>query len=69
MNEGIAKLTNIVEEKDLQIVTLANQLEAQQDMKVNLKVDPLKKGADEEEKPLMERVEEKLEPDQAAVLI
>ena len=42
MNEAIAKLTRTVEEKDLQIAALANQLEAQHDVKVDLKVDPSK---------------------------
>lgn len=34
-------------------------------MKVDLKVDPLKKEDDEDEEPLMEKVEEK--PDQATI--
>ena len=69
MNEAIAKLTRTVEEKDLQIAALANQLVAQHDMKVDLKVGLLKKEADEEENPPMEKVKEKLEPDQAAALM
>ena len=68
MNEAIAKLTRTVEEKDLQIAALASQLEAQ-DVKVNLKVGPAKKEADEEEKPPVEKAEEKRKPDEAATLM
>ncbi|KAB2634782.1 pollen-specific leucine-rich repeat extensin-like protein 4 [Pyrus ussuriensis x Pyrus communis] len=64
MNEAIPKLTRTVEEKDLQITTLVNQLEVQHE-KVDPKVDLLKREADEEEKLLVKKVEEKLELDQA----
>ncbi|KAM1359723.1 hypothetical protein ACFX2F_046659 [Malus domestica] len=69
MNEAIRKLTRTMDEKDLQIAALANQLEAQQDVNVNLKVDPLKKGANEEEEPPVEKVNEKLKLDQATTLM
>ncbi|MBT0984566.1 hypothetical protein KJ032_26385, partial [Salmonella enterica subsp. enterica serovar Typhimurium] len=69
MNEAIARLTRIVEEKDLQIVALANRLEAQDDENLDPKVDPPKKGVGEEEEPPMEKVDTKPEPDQAAALM
>ncbi|KAM1242887.1 hypothetical protein ACFX2G_035195 [Malus domestica] len=42
MNEPIARLTRTVEEKDLQIATLVNRLEAQDGDKPNPENDPLK---------------------------
>ncbi|KAM1232688.1 hypothetical protein ACFX13_002532 [Malus domestica] len=46
MNEAIARLTQIVEEKDLQIAALVNQLDAKPDVKVEPEVNPLKKEND-----------------------
>ncbi|KAM2086708.1 hypothetical protein ACFX1R_024216 [Malus domestica] len=62
MNEVIVRLTRTVEEKDSQITALINQLEAQHDEKPDLKGNPPKKGAGEEEEPLAEQIEEKPEP-------
>ncbi|KAM1861264.1 hypothetical protein ACFX13_013341 [Malus domestica] len=69
MNEAITRLTRIVEEKDSQIAALVNQLEAQQDEKLDLKGNPVKKENDEDEEPPVEKVEEKLKPDQSATLM
>ena len=69
MNEAIAKLTRTMKEKDLQIAALANQLEAHHDVKVDLKVDLVKKETNGEEKPPVEKVEEKQEPDQAVAVM
>ncbi|KAM1005579.1 hypothetical protein ACFX1T_002459 [Malus domestica] len=69
MNEAIARLTQTVEEKDLQIAALVNQLDAKPDVKVEPEVNPLKKENDEDEEPLVEKVDMKPEPDQAAVLM
>ena len=63
MSEAIAKLTRTLEEKDLQIATLVNRLEAQHDEKT----DPQKKETDEDEVLSIEKAEEKL--DQALVLM
>ncbi|KAM1005545.1 hypothetical protein ACFX2A_002392 [Malus domestica] len=43
MSEAIAKLTRIAEEKDLQIATLVNRLEVQDDENPNPKVNSLEK--------------------------
>ncbi|KAM1348211.1 hypothetical protein ACFX2F_002409 [Malus domestica] len=69
MNEAIARLTQTVEEKDLQIAALVNQLDAKPDVKVEPEVNPLKKENDEDEEPLVEKVDVKPEADQAAVLM
>ncbi|KAM1624158.1 hypothetical protein ACFX2K_022375 [Malus domestica] len=69
MNEAIARLTRIVEEKDLQIVTLVNRLEAQDGEKPDPEDDPLKRRDDEEDELTVERIDVKPEPDQAAVLM
>ncbi|KAM1660381.1 hypothetical protein EV2_003485 [Malus domestica] len=69
MNEAIAKLTRTVEDKDLQIAALVNQLDAKPDEKVRQGDNLVKKENEEDEEPLVENVEEKLKPDQAATLI
>ncbi|KAM0964110.1 hypothetical protein TB2_022685 [Malus domestica] len=69
MNEAIARLTRIVEKKDSQIAALANQLEAQQDDKPDLKGNPLKREVGKEDEPPMEKADVKSEPDQAAALM
>ncbi|KAM2473137.1 hypothetical protein PS1_006000 [Malus domestica] len=58
MNEAIARLTQIVEEKDLQIAALISQLEPQDGENPNL-----------EDEPTMERIDVKPEPDQVAALM
>ena len=69
MSEAIARLTRTAEEKDLQITALINRLEAQHDKKVDRdpKVNLLKREVDEEDEPLVEKVDEK--PDQATTLM
>ncbi|KAM2091179.1 hypothetical protein ACFX1T_029699 [Malus domestica] len=67
LSEAIARLTKTVEDKDLQITMLVNRLEAHHDNKADPKVDPPKEETDENEKPLVEKVKEKL--DQAASLM
>ncbi|KAM1299017.1 hypothetical protein ACFX2F_025757 [Malus domestica] len=69
MNETIARLTRIVEEKNSQIAALVNQLEEQQDEKLDLKGNPLKREAGEEDEPSVEKVDVKSEPYQAAALM
>ncbi|KAM1676543.1 hypothetical protein ACFX2K_042349 [Malus domestica] len=69
MNEAIARLTRIVEEKDLQIAALVSRLEPQDDENPDLENDPLKKRDDEEEEPQVEKNDVKPEPDQAAALM
>ena len=66
MNEAIAKLTRTVEEKDLQIAALANRLGAHHEEGDG---SGIKKDADEEDEPPVEKVEEKREPDQPAALL
>ncbi|KAM1778580.1 hypothetical protein ACFX12_040061 [Malus domestica] len=68
MSEAIARLKRTVEEKDLQINTLVNLLDAQHDEKDDPKVDPPKKETDEEQEPLVEKAEKKLEVDRATTL-
>ncbi|KAM2705566.1 hypothetical protein EV1_034764 [Malus domestica] len=63
MNEAIARLTRIVDEKNSQIATLINQLEAQRNEKPDLKGNPLKGEAGEEDEPPVEKVDVKPEPD------
>ncbi|KAM2549785.1 hypothetical protein FF1_014875 [Malus domestica] len=58
MNEAIARLTQIVEEKDLQIATLVSRLEPQDGENPN-----------PEDEPTVERIDVKPEPDQVAVLM
>ncbi|KAM2057975.1 hypothetical protein FF1_030430 [Malus domestica] len=58
MNEAIARLTQIVEEKDLQIAALVSRLEPQDGENPN-----------PEDKPTVERIDVKPEPDQAAALM
>ncbi|KAM0990477.1 hypothetical protein ACFX2C_008989 [Malus domestica] len=69
MNEAIARLTRIVEEKDLQIAALVNRLEPQDGENPDPEDDPLKRGAGEEDEPPMEKIDVKPEPDQAAALM
>ncbi|KAM1187450.1 hypothetical protein ACFX2J_023373 [Malus domestica] len=69
MNEAIARLTQIVEEKNLQIAALVSQLEPQDGDDPNPEDDLLKRGAGEEDEPLVERIDVKPEPDQAAALM
>ncbi|KAM2511800.1 hypothetical protein TB1_035255 [Malus domestica] len=69
MNETIARLTRIVEEKDLQIAALVNRLEPQNGENPDPEDDPLKRGDGEEEEPQVEKIDMKLEPDQAAALM
>ena len=57
MNEAIAKLTQTVEEKDLQIAALVNRLEKENN----------KEGGGEEEEPPTQEIEEK--PEQATALM
>ncbi|KAM1753617.1 hypothetical protein ACFX12_006183 [Malus domestica] len=58
MNEAIATLTHIVEEKDLQIAALISQLEPQDGENPNL-----------EDELTVERIDVKPEPDQVAALM
>ncbi|KAM1544021.1 hypothetical protein ACFX1Z_013626 [Malus domestica] len=58
MNEAIARLTQIVEEKDLQIAALVSRLEPQDGKNPNL-----------EDEPTVERIDVKPEPDQVAALM
>ncbi|KAM1954504.1 hypothetical protein EV1_023669 [Malus domestica] len=51
MNEAIARLTRIVEEKDLQIAALVSRLEPQDNENPDLENDPLKRRDDEEDEP------------------
>ncbi|KAM2657638.1 hypothetical protein EV1_012974 [Malus domestica] len=69
MNEAIARLTRIVEEKDLQIAALISRLKPQDGENPDPEDDPLKKGAGEEEEPLVKKIDVKPEPDQAAALM
>ncbi|KAM2903054.1 hypothetical protein COP2_002911 [Malus domestica] len=69
MNEAIARLTQIVEEKDLQIAALVSRLELQDGDNPNPEDDPLKRGAGKEDEPPVERIDVKPEPDQAAALM
>ncbi|KAM1304810.1 hypothetical protein ACFX2F_022420 [Malus domestica] len=69
MNEAIARLTRTVEEKDLQIAELVSRLGPQDGENPDPEDDPLKRGAGEEEKPQVEKIDVKPEPDQAAALI
>ncbi|KAM1940931.1 hypothetical protein ACFX13_028573 [Malus domestica] len=69
MNEAIVRLTQTVEEKDLQIAALVNRLKAQDGENPDPKVNPLKKGAGEEDEPPVEKVNAKTKPDQATALM
>ncbi|KAM1311052.1 hypothetical protein PS1_007558 [Malus domestica] len=69
MNEAIARLTCIVEEKDLQIAALISRLEPQDDENPDPKNDPLKRRDDEEDEPQVEKNDVKPKPDQAAALM
>ncbi|KAM2111780.1 hypothetical protein ACFX1R_014359 [Malus domestica] len=69
MNEAIARLTQIVEEKDLQIAALVSRLEPQDGENPNPEADPLKRGTGKENEPPVERIDVKLKPDQAAALM
>ncbi|KAM1934702.1 hypothetical protein ACFX15_018858 [Malus domestica] len=69
MNEAIARLTRIVEEKDLQIAALISRLEPQDGENPDPEDDPLKRGAGEEEEPPVDKVDMKPEPDQATTLM
>ncbi|KAM0987405.1 hypothetical protein ACFXTH_011528 [Malus domestica] len=68
MNEAIARLTRIVEEKDQQIAALVNQLDVKPDVKIEQGDDSVKKENDEDEGPPMEKIDVKPEPGQAAAL-
>ncbi|KAM1027005.1 hypothetical protein ACFX19_040547 [Malus domestica] len=61
ISEAIARLIRIVEEKDLQITTLVNHLKVQHDDKDDPKVDPPNEETNENEKPLVEKAEKKLD--------
>ncbi|KAM2041973.1 hypothetical protein ACFXTH_035559 [Malus domestica] len=69
MNKAIARLTRIVEEKDLQIAALVSRLEPQDGENPDPEDDPLKRGAGEEKEPPVEKIDVKPEPDKAAVLM
>ncbi|KAM2044794.1 hypothetical protein ACFX1T_009067 [Malus domestica] len=69
MNEAIARLTRIVEEKDLQIAALVSRLEPQDSENPDLEDDPLKIRAGEEEEHPVEKIDVKPEPDQAVALM
>ncbi|KAM1952058.1 hypothetical protein ACFX15_006594 [Malus domestica] len=69
MNEAIVRLTRTVEEKDLQIAALVNRLKAQDDEKPDIKINPLKGRASEEDKHPVQKVNVKPEPNQATVLM
>ncbi|KAM1075833.1 hypothetical protein ACFX19_023835 [Malus domestica] len=69
MNEAIARLTQIVEEKDLQIAALVSRLESQDGENPNPEDDPLKRRAGEEDESSVERIEVKQETYQAAALM
>ncbi|KAM1659540.1 hypothetical protein ACFX14_002690 [Malus domestica] len=58
MNEAIARLTQIMEEKDLQIAALVSRLEPQDSENPN-----------PEDEPTVERIDVKPEPDQTAALM
>ncbi|KAM1760240.1 hypothetical protein ACFX12_003132 [Malus domestica] len=69
MNEAIARLTRIVEEKYLQIAALVSRLEPQDDENPDPENDPLKRRDDEEDEPQVEKNDVKPKPDQAAALM
>ncbi|KAM1220086.1 hypothetical protein ACFX13_047931 [Malus domestica] len=69
MNEAIARLTRIVEEKDQQIAALVNQLDVKPDVKIEQGDDSVKKENDEDEEPPAEKIDVKPEPGQAAALM
>ncbi|KAM1597923.1 hypothetical protein PS2_032779 [Malus domestica] len=69
MNKAIARLTRIVEERDLQIAALVSRLEPQDGENPDPKDDPLKIGDGKEEEPSVENIDVKSEPDQAAALM
>ncbi|KAM2078536.1 hypothetical protein COP1_024705 [Malus domestica] len=69
MNEAIARLTQIMEEKDLQITTLVSRLEPQNGKNPDPDDDTLKRGAGEEDEPPVDKVDVKPEPYQAAALM
>ncbi|KAM2437185.1 hypothetical protein ACFX1W_014323 [Malus domestica] len=68
VNEAIARLTRIVEEKDQQIAALVNQLDVKPDVKIEQGDDSVKKENDEDEEPPVEKIDVKPEPGQAAAL-
>ncbi|KAM2035393.1 hypothetical protein EV2_039384 [Malus domestica] len=57
MNEAIARLTRIVEEKDQQIAALVNQLDVKPDVKIEQWDDLVKKENNEDEEPPMEKID------------
>ncbi|KAM1183934.1 hypothetical protein ACFX19_002225 [Malus domestica] len=69
INEAIARLTRIVEEKNQQIAALVNQLDVKPDVKIEQMDDSVKKENDEDEEPSVEKIDVKPEPGQAAALI
>ncbi|KAM2898535.1 hypothetical protein COP2_008059 [Malus domestica] len=69
MNEAIARLTRIVEEKYQQIAALVNQLNVKPNVKIEQGDGLVKKENDEDEKPLVEKIDVKQEPGQAEALM
>ncbi|KAM0975184.1 hypothetical protein ACFX13_018536 [Malus domestica] len=69
MNEAIARLTQIVEEKDLQIAALISRLEPHDGENSDPEDDSLKREAGEEDEPSVEKIDVKPKPDQAAALM
>ncbi|KAM2477778.1 hypothetical protein ACFX1W_044272 [Malus domestica] len=63
INEAIARLTRIMEEKDLQIVALTSRLEPQDGGNPDPEDDPLKRRAGEEEEPPVDKINVKPELD------
>ncbi|KAM2021668.1 hypothetical protein COP2_044648 [Malus domestica] len=59
-------MTMTVGEKNLQIATFVNYLEAQHDKKAGPKVDSPNEENDENEEPLIDKAEEKLRVDRAS---
>ncbi|KAM1079610.1 hypothetical protein ACFX2B_014156 [Malus domestica] len=57
VNEAIARLTRIVEEKDQQIAALVNQLDVKPDVKIEQGDDSVKKENDEDEEPPVEKID------------
>ncbi|KAM1822535.1 hypothetical protein ACFX1X_024940 [Malus domestica] len=69
MNEAIARLTRIVEEKDQQIAILFNQLDVKPNVKIEQGDDLVKKEKDKDEELPVEKIDVKPEPGQAAALM
>ncbi|KAM0981028.1 hypothetical protein TB2_013881 [Malus domestica] len=69
MNETIARLTRIVEEKDQQIAALVDQLDVKLDVKIEQGDGSVKKENNEDEEPPVEKTDVKPEPGQAEALM